>query len=507
MVLADGQTIAPAINVIRVSQPLEITSLRGGLLRTADFTTVLKIEPLKPFAIGEHPVVVAHLTTPSGKPIPKQLIRVFSYKNHRAQGVTDSTGPARIPLRWNFQVGTYDLHVVFIGDKTSKFTFSEAFGTLIIVPAQMTVRTVPPLAGIRFLFNNQTLVSDEKGLINIKVNKIGTYRLEVLPLEKNNSAAHVEFSRWNKEVYVPYLDVRIPSKSPIEAGFLISYPVSYQFFEPTGKLVDPTRISEMTLRAQGTTYQFKDSGPHWLPAYRLERRIGRKLELLNVNYSFQNVTIDGTNVLNQGQQRFQVSSPNDVWQVQLLLYSAHFSALDAIFHTPIGSSGVQLDYPNGLTKVIHFGQNSDLEVPSLARGLYNAKVIGATGSSPLTPLFLSRDQNVELLVISHRDMEILFGIPVLIALILLLVGRTRLLYVLWWPFSKIFQKGMKPVNIISIHPDVISDMTTPVLTADIHSNMSNPIVTEPASSSEKMAQNASATKARHRAKRRRNNVK
>ncbi len=505
MALADGQTFAPAINSINVVQPYEIASLESGLLRATDIITVLKIEPLKPYAIGEHPIAVVHLTTLSGKPIPKQLIRVFAYKNLKAQGVTDSTGTARIPLRWNFQVGTYDFTVVFIGGKDSKFTFSKAFGKLIIEPAQVQVQTVPPLAGLRFLFNNQTFVSDENGLIKIVANKIGTYRLEVMPFENNNLDARVEFSRWNKEVYVPYLDVRIPSKSIIEAGFLISYPVSYQFVEPTGKLVDPTRISEMTLRAEGTTYEFKDSGPHWLPAYRLERRIGRNLEVLNVNYSFQKVTIDGANVLNQGQQRFQVNSPNDVWQVQLLLYSAHFSVLDALFHTPIGSSGIQLEYPNGLTKEIHFAQNSELEVPSLARGLYKAKVIGATGSSPVTPLFLSRDQNVELLVITHRDMLIIFGIPTLIALILLLVGRTRLLFVLWWPFSRIFQKRKKPVNVISIHSNIISDLTTSVSTVGIHSNMSNPAVTESASSSEKMNKIALAGKSRHRA-RRRNNV-
>jgi hypothetical protein len=302
--------------------------------------------------------------------------------------------------------------------------------------------------------------------------------------------------------------VRIPSNSSIEAGFLISYPVSYQFVEPTGKLVDPNRISAMTITGEGTTYEFNDAGSHWLPAYRLERRIGRNLELLNVNYAFQKVTIDGANVINQGQQRFQVSSPNDVWQVQLLLYSAHFSALDAIFQTPIKSSGVQLEYPNGLKKEIRFSQNSELDVSSLARGLYNAKITGATGSSPLTPLFLSQDQNVELLVISNRDKLIIFGIPVFIALILLLVGRTHLLSVLWWPFLQIFRKGMKPVNILSNYSNIISDATpAPLSMADMDSNLPNPIVTESTSSPlEKEKKNALTGKSRYRAKHRRKNA-
>jgi transposase-like protein len=108
-----------------------------------------------------------------------------------------------------------------------------------------------------------------------------------------------------------------------------------------------------------------------------------------------------------------------------LLYSAHFTAYDALFRFPVGS-GILIQYPDGRSENLLFGPDGDLKINSLARGLYTVTVMGASGMAPPTPLAMSRNQIVELLVFSHLDMTVLLGFGVVLALGLLFYGRPYL---------------------------------------------------------------------------------
>jgi hypothetical protein len=55
--------------------------------------------------------------------------------------------------------------------------------------------------------------------------------------------------------------------------------------------------------------------------------------------------------------------------------------------------------------------------------LYRLQVVGAAGMAPLTPVSISRDQDVELKVLSTLDLSLAVGFGVLLALGLLVVGR------------------------------------------------------------------------------------
>jgi len=137
------------------------------------------------------------------------------------------------------------------------------------------------------------------------------------------------------------------------------------------------------------------------------------------------VIIDGSNVVSQAQQRFYVH-PNDVWTVKLLLYSAGFTARDALFRFPIGT-GIHMEYPDGDVKTFNFNSNQEYTSTGLARGIYRVTVIGAKGFAPPTPIALSRNQDVELMVFSYLDMSILGAIGVVLALGLLFFGRPHLM--------------------------------------------------------------------------------
>ena len=115
-----------------------------------------------------------------------------------------------------------------------------------------------------------------------------------------------------------------------------------------------------------------------------------------------------------------------MWSIQLRLYSASFTARDALFHFPIGS-GIQLSHPDRRAKELSFDHRGKLNVKMLAPGLFHVRVTGARGIAPPTPLAMSRDQDVELLVLSYFDLTVMFGLMAALALGLLFFGRPQLL--------------------------------------------------------------------------------
>lgn len=305
---------------------------------------------------------------------------------------------------------------------------------MVVEAATLEIHTVPPTPGVVFVLDRQTYTTDEDGVTKVQVNLSGTYTLEMLPIDEDSLPPNVrmEFGRWNDNVFTQKREVHFPRKDRLEAGLTVNYQINQEFYDLQGEKVDPARISSMTIRGVGTTFAFDKAGPIWLPANRLTRRIGDRLESDEILYYFRDVTIDGENVVNKGQQRFRIR-PDDVWPVQVLLYSVHFSARDAMFHSPIGK-GIELTYPDGRKEEFLFDSpDAEIVISSLARGSYSARIIGAGGSAPPTPVHLSRDQSVELLMLSYLDIAVIVGIPLLIALAFFFIGRTHWFRVLWHP--------------------------------------------------------------------------
>jgi len=129
-----------------------------------------------------------------------------------------------------------------------------------------------------------------------------------------------------------------------------------------------------------------------------------------------------------------------VWKINLLFYSASFKAHDALFGFPLGE-GVELHYPDGRTEIDKFASNDQIALNSLARGLYQVRVWNAPGFSPLTPIALSKDQEVDLMVVSYFDMIFVGALVTAIAGGLVLIGRPEILA---WLKPKQPRKQPKP---------------------------------------------------------------
>lgn len=387
---------------------------------------ILTIEPLKALALGGHPTVVVHLTTATGVPIRGQTIRLVVNGTQKRKMVTNSEGIARLKLQYKYSVGTHHIKAVFWASGPLGLDSAVAEQKFVIKPLELVIRTVPPLAGIHLLFNNKVYTSNAAGMISISVEERRTYPLKILQPEERalSPDMHVTFSRWNDEVFEPNREIKIFRSRELEAGFILSYRVRQIFVASAGQLIDPARISMMTFRAAGVTHTLEDGGAHWLPANRLSRRADRRLESSSLSYYVRNISIDDVNVVSEGQQRFRVHR-NAVWPIKVLVYSARFSASDALFRFPIGS-GIRLEHPDGRSEDIPFESAGDLEIGALPRGLYRVTVTGARGMAPPTPFALSQSQDVELLVISHLDMAVVFLVGALLALGLIFFGRPQL---------------------------------------------------------------------------------
>ena len=384
----------------------------------------LLIEPLKPFPLGDHPVINVQLTAQFGAPIPNQPILIYVDGVRKAEGRTDSRGVASIPLRYKYSAGTYHVKALYPGITSIGVNRATAETDFVIEPARLAIYTVPPVPGVSFKLNHKIYTSDENGVVDLAVNTSGIYSLEVLPIEDDNLPANtqLEFERWNDNVFTSTRKIYFPRTRRLEAGFIVNYQMNQQFFDSSGGLVDPKRVSFMEIRGIGNTYTLNAAGPVWLPSNRLTRRVGERLESQEILYYFRDVTIDGANVINRSEQRFHIR-PDDTWALQVLLYSIRFTARDAMFHFPIGK-GIELTYPNGSVEKFMFEPGThQIVISALARGSYSARIIGTGGSAPPTPIYLSRDQDAELLMLSYLDIALIIGIPLAIALAFFFIGR------------------------------------------------------------------------------------
>jgi hypothetical protein len=273
--------------------------------------------------------------------------------------------------------------------------------------------------------DGQQFVSGQDGSASIQISQVGTYRLDVLLNLYNNLSQQVDFGRWADENYQPSHEFQIPNDRSIQLGLDIYHQVSMNFVDLDGLPVDPGRITSISIRSiQGDVFTLKPGDTPWLPASRTARR-QTGLEVTNLLYSIRSVVMNGSNVVNSAQQRFY-AKPEDTWSISLLLYSLHVTAKDGLFASPIGQS-VDITFPDGQVQNYALDGSGSLDVHTLPRGIYRVSLPGVKGLGTSTPVALSRNQVVNLKVVTLLDIEVIGVLAVGLALGLILYGRPWLL--------------------------------------------------------------------------------
>lgn len=382
--------------------------------------TVVTFAPLPAQPLGRSVGVSLRLTDKTGARLSYRRLEFFLDDNWVAHSYTNREGVAKVRLGSLPAAGRYTLRASFAGHKN--YLSSAAVTPLEVTPAVFTASTVPPLAGVTFSFGGRVVRTGEDGVARISVAQRGTYRLEALPWHTKTHRA--TFARWQNGVFESTRTVEVPNVTAAEAGFDVEQLVEPRFADLDGVPVAAKRVSAITLRSSYGAIARLPARPAWLQVNQIVRRPGG-LEAKEIRYTLERVMVDGSNVVNRGQQRFSASYGHS-WNIELLLYHARFRAVDAVFGFPLGT-GVALEYPDGEKTQLEFNPANEVEVGSLARGLYAVQVLGASGLAPQTPVALSRDQKVELKVLSRLDMVVFLVAGVTLALSLLLIGRPQLI--------------------------------------------------------------------------------
>jgi hypothetical protein len=283
-------------------------------------------------------------------------------------------------------------------------------------PSVVSVRTVPAVSGITLTFQGQSYVTDSTGRVLIP-RAPGTAINDVLlriAVGSRRLDAHtiVRFARW------------FSTGTESIAALDTFRQVGWRFVDTGGARVPPARVERLVLRSTtGEVHVWRTAlgRPRWLFSRRVSLIRGRPV-LKNVTYKVQRITVLGTDVVNDGQQRF-VPEEQRVMHFKLAFFTLTVRGEDALFGSTVGTRA-RLELPDGSVRNLTLVHGQAV-VASLPRGSYRVKLSG--GLYGLTqPLLLSRSQVAVVPVVTYLDVLAVGGGLLLLAIGLVLLGRPYL---------------------------------------------------------------------------------
>ncbi len=301
----------------------------------------------------------------------------------------------------------------------------------------LRVRTAPPLPGLRFDYKGRTFVTDKNGEFRIARDLLpaeaGVLRsLRVIKNLKLRSGANESGLEYRIERFygvgaktaTTRAQAAELAQRPIRAAVNAYVRVSFEFVDRSGRKVEPASLDAVTIkRSDGAVFTLGPAALGGSPKLFQGNRVvplSGELVAKDLDYRIQSVLVGGNNVVNRAQQAFTPMRSGKV-RVELLFYSARVTARDMLFGFAIGS-GVRLQFPDGHVETREFTNGHELVFPRLPRGSYEISV-NAWGPSNPQPLTLTRDQVVELKVVSYLDIIAIVGTLLAIAAGLVAIGR------------------------------------------------------------------------------------
>jgi hypothetical protein len=298
-----------------------------------------------------------------------------------------------------------------------------AFALALIAPAAANaavIQTKPivknavmVVGGVSFRANDAGVINIPDALIQMDGGVPGNVRMatEKTPLRRGGYAV---FSRWFGTQ---------GGRRPLTAAFRAFYPFNFRFLGPEGQAIKRTDVHRMLIRS-GIGQSIVRTGPDihrpWmLEAQRVVSRQGGPV-ISNIQYRVRTVLVSGTNVVTQSRESFYPATARYSW-INLIYFKVKFTAFDAFFKFPIGD-GVLITYPDGKTEMRAFEKDGQILIPALPRGRYQVSV-DAPGFSFTRPLALTRDQDVQLQVISYVDIAVVLLLLMTLAITLVVYPR------------------------------------------------------------------------------------
>jgi hypothetical protein len=311
----------------------------------------------------------------------------------------------------------------------------------------LTVKAVPALQGLDFTVDGHRYTTPKSGVVAIPI-AAGTHRVVALPWRHTDRGVRVDFYRWSDDNFDQARTLTVDRSRALEVGYSVSYRRGLSFFDCVrlenrdgcrgrSRPVAPSRVTSVTLvNSLGEKFELSSKERAWLEGVRVARRLNGLEETL-ITYSVMEVMVGGSDVVNQAQQRFYLAKPTKTFEgqallpvaaktfrIRLSLYDAHFTTHDLLMRGPIGKV-LQLTYPDGRLRDVPL-DNGEVTLHSMPRGLYQVKVKTRAGIPMQVPVSLSKNQDMQLKVISYADVGGSFLVFALISIVLVTARRPAL---------------------------------------------------------------------------------
>jgi hypothetical protein len=293
-------------------------------------------------------------------------------------------------------------------------------------PITITIRTVPSLPGVRFVFDGTPIVTGPRGSTSVtEQHNFSAHTLTLADPQLNASGRRYTFVRWAgqrnpDQAFRPTVQ-GLPMRADytVTASFAVMCPVSPRLAQQNGAALAATRVSRITLRNNlGQPATLRPSGTTWLPCSWPVYR-DSLLSSTDLQYSVQSMLVSGSNTVHVGVERFKPSrTPNP--ELTGYFYALTITAHDAIFGSAMGSYAL-LTMPDRTVRRVPLGPRHAATVTDLPQGNYQVQIKARGASAPAQTLRLSKDQTANLAAVSRGDIAVaggallagLAGIPLL----------------------------------------------------------------------------------------------
>lgn len=297
-------------------------------------------------------------------------------------------------------------------------------------PVTITIRTVPALPGVRFLFDGEALVTGPQGATFFtEQHNFSAHTLSLTQTQVEFPGRRYTFVRWAgqrdpNQAFRPMVH-GLPMRADytITASFAIACRVSPRLVEQDGAALPARQVSRITLRnSLGQVTAMRPSGTTWLPcAWPVYR--DSLLSSRDIWYTVQSMLVGGGNVVHAGVARFMPSqTPHP--KLTGFFYTLTITAHDALLGGAMGSYAL-LTMPDRTVRRVELGSEHTATVSNLPTGTYRVQVkAGSASISPQT-VRLSRDETANPAAVSVTDTAVICGALVAGLALVPLLSRTR----------------------------------------------------------------------------------
>jgi len=425
LVRLSGRGLGPVILMVAVLILVGL-AVPSGEVRAAvshRLPTALVLKAPATVELGAHPVVRVRLTS-GGRPLRRQLVSVKLGAKVTQQVTTGADGWATAEITRDLSAGRYRVTATFAGTPTY-WSSSSNTAVFTVKPVQLTIATVPAMPGIPLvrIGGGPILKTGPDGRLVVKMTKVGQVDLR-LALPADDATRQVRLARWDDGSKDLIRRIRIPDTLNAAVGLQILHPVQFEFATPGGAPIAAADVPVVRVTdGAGNEEELTGTGSNWLRSNAINR-LTTGLASSPVEYRVEAVPLGGLNVVNRGQQRFAADSPKTV-KVGLLLFDLVVQGRDALLKTPFGSQVTVTDTDGSMSLIeLDAGAGATMRLP---RGEYRVVPGGGFGIPITTPVVLSRDQGVDVLIISALDIGLVVGVGLALVVGLIVIGRPHVL--------------------------------------------------------------------------------